>query len=97
VRVRQTAAMSAWASFLTPHVLGDVAVAVWSVLYRWVFWRWSWHQVGRTVAGPVPMACVACGRRGGKRVAWGVVLGYGFCAAVGVFMALTYKFNIIMI
>jgi len=43
--------------------------------------------MGRTVAGPVPMACVACGRRGGRRVAWGVVLGCGFCAAVGVFMA----------
>jgi len=42
---------------------------------------------GQEVAGPVPMACVACGRRGGRRVAWGVVLCCGFCAAVGVFMA----------
>ena len=84
--VRQTAAMSAWASFMTPHVLGDVAVAVWSVLYRWVFWRWSWHQVGKRVAGPVPMACVACGRRG-EGQACGVVLGCWPCAAVGEFMA----------
>ena len=28
--------------------------------------EWSWYQVGRTVAGPAPMACVACGRRGGQ-------------------------------
>jgi len=43
--------------------------------------------VGRTVAGPVPMACVASGGEGGRRVAWVVVLSCGFCAVVGVFMA----------
>ncbi len=58
------------------------------------FWRCSWRRTGKTVTGPVPMACVACGREGGRRVAWGVVLGCGFCAAVGVFMA--YKFNIMI-
>ena len=45
------------------------------------------RQMGKTVAGPAPTACVACGRRGGRRVVWGVVLGCGFCAVVGVFMA----------
>jgi len=39
--------------------------------------------MGKTVAVSAPMACVACGRRGGRRVAWGVVLGCEFCAAVG--------------
>ncbi len=32
----------------------------------------------------------------GRRVACGIVLGCGFCTAVGVFMALTYKFNIMI-
>jgi hypothetical protein len=30
--VRQSAAWSAWASFMTPHVLGDVAVVVWGLV-----------------------------------------------------------------
>lgn len=85
-RSTATTAMSAWLSFLPSHILGDVAVVVWSVLYRWVLGvEWSWYQVGRTVAGPAPMACVSCGRRGGgRRVAWGVVLGCGLCAVVEV-------------
>jgi hypothetical protein len=47
----------------SPH-LGGVAVVVWGLMPFGV-WRWSWHQVGRTVAGSAPMACVVCGRRGG--------------------------------
>ena len=50
--------------------LGGVAVTVWSVLYHWVFWGWSWHQAGETVAGPAHMACVACGRRGEGQEGW---------------------------
>ncbi len=38
-------------------------------------------------SGPALTACVACGRRGGRRVGCGVVLGCGCCAVVGVFMA----------
>jgi hypothetical protein len=44
--------------------------------------------VSKTVAGPVPTACVACGRRGGRQVAYGLVIGCGFCAAVEVYMAI---------
>ena len=79
----------------SPH-LGGIAVKVWGLVPFGVS-EVELAPVGETVAVSAPMACVACGRRGGRRVACGVVLGCGFCAAVGVFMALTYKFSIIMI
>ncbi len=76
------------ANFLTPHFLGDVAVVVCSVVCSWGFWRWGWRQTGKTVAGTAPTACAACRRRSeGQKVACGVVLGCGFCAVVGVYMA----------
>jgi hypothetical protein len=83
VRVCQMAAISAWVSFLTSHVLGDVAVVVWSVLCLWGF--------GVELASGGQDGCRACaygvcGMRAAKGVAWCVVLGRGFCAAVGVFM-----------
>ncbi|MEM1889298.1 MAG: hypothetical protein QXN04_04035 [Pyrobaculum sp.] len=50
--------MSAWLSFLPSHILGDVAVVVWSVLYRWVF------------GGGVEL--VPGGQDGGRACAYGV-------------------------
>ncbi|MEM4673746.1 MAG: hypothetical protein QXK67_03740 [Pyrobaculum sp.] len=57
-RSTATTAMSAWLSFLPSHILGDVAVVVWSVLYRWVF------------GGGVEL--VPGGQDGGRACAYGV-------------------------
>ena len=51
-------------SFLTPHFLG---VSLWwcGVLCRLGFWSEPAPD-SKTVAGPAPTVCVACGRRGGQ-------------------------------
>ncbi len=77
-------------ALLLVHLSDSPRFGVWlwwcGVLCRLGFWSEPAPD-GKTVAGPVPMACVACGRRGRRWVAWGVVLGCGYCAVVGVFMA----------
>ncbi len=47
----------------------------------------NWRQTGKTVAGPVPIACVACGRRGGQAGCVGRSPQLWVFAAVGVYMA----------
>lgn len=66
-RPTATTAMSAWLSFLASHILGcrcgGVECRVPSGL-----WRWSWRQMGETVALPAPMVCVLRAARGAGRL-----------------------------
>jgi hypothetical protein len=95
--VRQSEALSAWLSFFDSPRFGGVAVVVWGLVLFGDFGV-NRRQMGKTVAGPAPTACVACGGEGRvKKVGCGVVLGCWPCAAVGVFIAYTYNFSIIMI
>jgi hypothetical protein len=73
-------------------------VVVWSVVCSLGFRRWSWRRWARQLQClRLWRVWLAGGEGRVKKVGCGVVLGCGFCAAVGVFMAYTYKFSIIMI
>jgi hypothetical protein len=85
--VRQSEALSAWLYFLTPHVLG---VSLW---WCGVFCAVGGFGGGASIRWTRRLRdlCLRCvwlaGGEGGRWVAWGVVLGCGFCAAVEVYMA----------
>ena len=85
--VRQSEALSAWLSFLTPHVLG---------MWLWrcevfctvgCFGGGAGTRWARLLQGLRLWRVWLAGGEGGRRVAWGVVLGCWPCAAVEVFMA----------